>query len=66
MIGRRSTRNIYHSLVDGFRKAFSAKYEFERDIPATSTRKKMNLFTAVNDAMDIVLASDKTYILSVR
>lgn len=42
------------------KKSFGSRYDFEKDIPKETPRKKMNLFQAVNDAMDIVLATDKT------
>lgn len=43
--------------------AFSAtKYPFARDISGTVQRKHMNLFEAVNSAIDIALEKDETYL----
>jgi hypothetical protein len=59
MISSPLCRSLYRSLSLSSQRLFS-KYTFEREIPSTAERKKMNLFQAVNDAMDIVLAKDKT------
>jgi hypothetical protein len=52
----------FNDLLLSSRRSFSARYDFDRNIPDTAPRKKMNLFQAVNDAMDIALATDKTYL----
>lgn len=40
-------------------KSFSSiKYTLAKDIPASVDRTKMNLFQAVNSALDIALKSD--------
>lgn len=52
---------LHRNLLQGIRR-FASKYNFEKDIPKDAQKKKMNLYQAVNDAMDIVLATDKTYI----
>lgn len=59
MIRAALSRGLYRSLTNKNAR-FISKYTFDRDIPSTAQRKKMNLFTAVNDAMDIALATDKT------
>ena len=37
------------------------KYTYAKDIPHTVQRSHMNLFTAINSAIDITLETDKTY-----
>ena len=37
------------------------RYNFSKDIPGTLQKNHMNLFTAVNSAIDISLESDSTY-----
>jgi hypothetical protein len=37
------------------------KYTYAKDIPHTVQRNHMNLFTAVNSAIDITLETDSTY-----
>jgi hypothetical protein len=37
------------------------KYAFAKDIPETVQRNHMNLFTAINSAIDISLETDPTY-----
>lgn len=59
MIASAITRGLFRSLTTPSLR-LSSQYVFERDIPSSSDRKKMNLFQAVNDAMDLALASDKT------
>ena len=39
-----------------------ATYNFAKDIPSSYQRNKLNLFSSVNSAIDIALASDPTYI----
>lgn len=36
------------------------KYTFAKDIPASVHRNHMNLFTAINSAIDVSLATDPT------
>lgn len=36
------------------------KYTYAKDIPATVQRNHMNLFTAINSAIDISLETDPT------
>ena len=50
---------LHRNLVQSVRR-FASRYNFDKDIPKDAQRKKMNLYQAVNDAMDIVLATDKT------
>lgn len=39
------------------------KYTYAKEIPHTVQRNHMNLFTAINSAIDITLETDKTYLL---
>lgn len=39
------------------------KYDFAKDIPGTVQKNHMNLFTAINSAIDISLETDPTYYL---
>lgn len=41
----------------------SNHFLYARDIPANLPREHMNLFQAINSAIDISLASDSTYLL---
>ena len=44
-------------------KRFStAKYTLEKDIPATVPKKFMNMYEAINSALDIALETDSTYL----
>lgn len=43
------------------RYAFSRQYVKASDIPENLDRKKLNLFQAVNNALDIALATDQRY-----
>lgn len=52
--------SINQCLSGRLARLFSTKYDFDHNIPSSVERKKMNLFTAINNAMDIVLGSDKT------
>lgn len=43
-----------------FRRA-SVHAEFAKHLPKDMERKQMNLFTAINSALDVALQTDKTY-----
>ena len=38
----------------------SNHFMYAKDIPQSLERKHMNMFTAINSALDVALASDKT------
>ena len=51
------------SLISKNLRCFTAKYTYGKDIPADKETKFMNLYQAVNNALDIALETDKTAVL---
>jgi len=41
-------------------RSFATKFNLASDIPSTAERKKLNMFMAINNAMDIAMEADKT------
>lgn len=50
------------NLKQVFRSFSTAKYSLEKDIPATVPKKFMNMMEAINNALDIAMETDQTYI----